>query len=131
MDLASAASTCASGRFENMKSAKESTWLDSSGKLIPNEKSRYLERSCPWSREAARNKALRQRMELRIVFIFISAKQFLRTCKQSRVLLFAHCSVTFFPAATRPGNSAFSKPNSLQGRGKSLVGYGENGPQHS
>jgi hypothetical protein len=33
-------------------SGLRSTWLDSSGKLIPSEKSRYLERSCPRTKGA-------------------------------------------------------------------------------
>src|SRR5260221_14722584 len=41
-------------------------------KLIPKVKCRYLERSCPRRNGAVKNKTTRQRIELRIVFIFIS-----------------------------------------------------------
>src|SRR5207249_7301199 len=41
-------------------------------KLIPRVKCRYLERSCAWSNGAARSKTTKQRVELRIVFIFVS-----------------------------------------------------------
>src|SRR6267378_2499931 len=46
-----------------------STWLDSCGKLIPSEKPRYLERSCPRIKGAESRIITREKTTRRIIFI--------------------------------------------------------------
>src|SRR6266446_160583 len=82
-------------------------------KLIPKVKCRYLERSCPRSNGAARSRTAKQRIELRIVFIFISP-----TNSYELEIRAAYCFV-----ATSPfGAQAFSRQNPLQRPGQCIAG---------